>query len=262
MAGVAKTTSEQLIEEINGLKVEHHRSEFRIRGLRKKAEDLVKIDAANGYSALGMLASLDNDAAAAASYFEKALKLKPNEFTSLYNYMVSLRSQSLLAEFAARTDKLLSVAGTPLEKQIATVSKVLSLVEVGKFDEAYEFYLQQEPLINHGSLDDHTNEVVSMINNIPNFCNFLEIHDVEKGLFPECLSIMDRLIHDKNINFWDTVLSACNEADEPCFVIEKRVVCGQEEASELSELLSDALAKTEKFDKFTDRVICKFSARM
>jgi hypothetical protein len=62
-------------------------SDFDIRLLKKEIDKLKgKIDYADYYDFLGQISSLENDKKGVVSYYEKALKLAPNNYKIQYNY--------------------------------------------------------------------------------------------------------------------------------------------------------------------------------
>jgi tetratricopeptide (TPR) repeat protein len=260
MSGAPKTIAEVLIGEINAFKETYPRHELTYKRLEKKADKLVQTDAVAGYAAHGMLASLNNDAASATNYFEKALRLAPNDFTALSNYMVSLRNQCLMSELHPHIDRLISLANTPEQKGRAALFKLLSYIDTGNFDGACGYFKENTSLIESQFGDKNTREYQDVITKLPKASEFIKQYQIDSKLLTEYFFMMASLIHKEDLNFWQTSFFPCITADEPCLIIDMHVVCDNEKASDLNFKLAEQLSITERFDSLTDRVVCKYIA--
>ncbi len=63
---------------------------FDIRLLKKEAGNLIKIDAADAYNYLGLIAALENNREAVISNYENAIKNASNNYTINLNYSIAL----------------------------------------------------------------------------------------------------------------------------------------------------------------------------
>lgn len=109
---------------------------FEIKGLEKKANDLKgKIDFADYYAFLGLIAALRQDSETLTHYFENALKLAPTNTTILSNYLISINN-------IGRYLQALTLART-LAQNLGNDSSLLAdMIEsafcLGRFHEAYK----------------------------------------------------------------------------------------------------------------------------
>ena len=111
-------------------------TDFEIRALEKKANSLKgKIDFADYYAFLGLIAALRQDSETLTHHFENALRLAPTNTTILSNYLISLNNIGwYLQAFTL---------GRTLAKKLSNDNSLLTdMIEsafcLGRFHEAYE----------------------------------------------------------------------------------------------------------------------------
>ena len=110
-----------------------------IRRLKKEAENLIKIDAADAYNYLGLIAVLENNRKAVISNYEKAIKL-PDDFTIHSNYSTAL-SHCGLNDLALEEAR--KVFGKfPNNKNILS-DLFYCLINSARFDEAHKLSYDQ-----------------------------------------------------------------------------------------------------------------------
>lgn len=110
MAVQPQTKYNEIIKDINTL-IHNGVDEFSIRRLQHDAEALVKVDAAQGYMALGAIAALQNDVDSVRNWHEKSLRLQQANPEFNYNYAVSLQRVGLNSEAARYAEIAVNLGG-------------------------------------------------------------------------------------------------------------------------------------------------------
>ena len=126
--------SAELLASLVAMAGEAEPNRFELKRLEREAENLVKVDAVAGYTALGAAATLRGDVEAVHSRHQLALRLSGELPEALHNYAASLTK---LGEFA----KALEVARRAHDRAPADPAVLDSLVTTaifaGHFREAY-----------------------------------------------------------------------------------------------------------------------------
>lgn len=82
--------------------------EFTLKRFKREAKKLLKVDAAHGYMALGIISSTERDPETVRTNFRRAMKLLPNNTTILVNYSTAL---GFLGFFSEAADLVLQAYG-------------------------------------------------------------------------------------------------------------------------------------------------------
>lgn len=87
-----------IMDEVERFRLESNFSDFDLKRLKKKAENIKKNDLAMGFSLLGMIACLENDSETMRSYFKRAIDQSGSDPLHVLNYAISLRDFGLYEE--------------------------------------------------------------------------------------------------------------------------------------------------------------------
>ena len=93
-----KRKASELIEQLNLLLHQESRDEVSLRRIRREAEALRSTDATGAFNLLGMLASLEQDAAGVIDNHSKALAMNPNDPEANIHYSTSLNNLGYYSE--------------------------------------------------------------------------------------------------------------------------------------------------------------------
>jgi hypothetical protein len=124
-----------------------------IRRLKKEAENLIKIDAADAYNYLGVIAALENNRKTVISNCEKAIKLMPNDWRIHSHYSIALLRCGLNDLALEEARKVFSKF--PNNKDVSS-GLFDRLINSARFDEAHKLSSKIEDnkrieLVNHAT---------------------------------------------------------------------------------------------------------------
>lgn len=142
MSGQPQTIYNGIMKQINALKRSGVDPLSSLR-IEREAQKLVKVNAVQGYMALGALAALNHDVAGVKAWHDKTLHLAKNNASVLYNYAVSLHIVGLNAEAAAFAKPAMELAS---DKNYAGLF-LRATIGAGKLMEAFEC-VQQLPALS------------------------------------------------------------------------------------------------------------------
>jgi len=100
-----QTISSQLIKELDALPPEERHNSFVLRGYRKKAKALCRVDPFSGYLVLGMIATLERNVDEMHNHYRRAFKLNPANPVGYHNYAVSLGKLGIYSEYITYAHK-------------------------------------------------------------------------------------------------------------------------------------------------------------
>jgi tetratricopeptide (TPR) repeat protein len=111
MTAQALPKTQELTDKINSFTLELRRpTDFEIRSLKREINKLNgKIDYADYYDLLGRIAGLENNKNEIIIFFEKAIKLSPNDFMIQMNYGISLKNRGLITLAVEQAKKLVNI---------------------------------------------------------------------------------------------------------------------------------------------------------
>jgi hypothetical protein len=90
MPSQRETSEAKLLDQINAISSSDRENEFLLKGLERRAEQLLSVDALAGYTVLGALAAIRQDIPAVKANHDKALRMSSTAPDVLRNYAVSL----------------------------------------------------------------------------------------------------------------------------------------------------------------------------
>jgi len=98
MSPEPKLKSEELVERINKLTQEDRKNVFKINALRKEAEALIKNDPFNAYMILGALSGIEAKIDEVRDYFNRSIKISPNNYYGYYSFAKALHNNGFYSE--------------------------------------------------------------------------------------------------------------------------------------------------------------------